>query len=154
LTPEQIADFKESFDAFDRNNDGTISRRELHSLLHTVGHKVKHEGFESMLSQYDTDQSGNIDFDEFLSLAETLMKNKEQLASFRESFDTFDKNGDGSINASELKSLLRIVGEKFHAKHISETMQEFDTNKDNHIDFEEFLVLANKLVKNKAPITP
>ncbi|KAF9540565.1 phospholipid scramblase 1 [Mortierella hygrophila] len=79
---------------------------------------------------------------------------QEELASFRESFDTFDKNGDGAINASELKSLLRIVGEKFHAKHISETMNEFDTNKDDHIDFAEFLVLANKIVKNKAPISP
>ncbi|KAF8947670.1 phospholipid scramblase 1 [Haplosporangium gracile] len=79
---------------------------------------------------------------------------QDELASFRESFDTFDRNGDGAINASELRSLLRIVGEKFHAKHISETMQEFDTNKDDHIDFEEFLALANKIVKNRAPITP
>ncbi|KAG0318244.1 phospholipid scramblase 1 [Linnemannia gamsii] len=79
---------------------------------------------------------------------------QEELTSFKESFDTFDKNGDGAISASELKSLLRIVGEKFHAKHISETMQLYDTNKDNQIDFEEFLVLVNKIVKNKAPISP
>ncbi|KAF9298708.1 hypothetical protein BGZ88_005180 [Linnemannia elongata] len=76
LTPAQISDLKESFDTFDRNNDGTISRRELHSLLHTVGHKVNAKGLENMLSQYDADQSGNIDFDEFLSLADTLIKNK------------------------------------------------------------------------------
>ncbi|KAF9125231.1 phospholipid scramblase 1 [Mortierella sp. 14UC] len=79
---------------------------------------------------------------------------EEQLAALKESFDTFDKNGDGAINASELRSLLRIVGEKFHSKHISETMLEFDTNNDDHIDFKEFLVLANKIVKNKGPISP
>ncbi|KAG0282231.1 calmodulin-like 3 [Linnemannia gamsii] len=77
-----------------------------------------------------------------------------QLVAFKESFDTFDKNGDGAINASELKSLLRIVGEKFNTKHISQTMQEFDANKDNQIDFEEFLVLVNKITKHKGPISP
>lgn len=76
LTPAQIKDLQESFDTFDRNNDGTISRRELHSLLHTVGHKVNAKGLETMLTQYDADKSGNIDFKEFLSLAAPLIKNK------------------------------------------------------------------------------
>ncbi|KAF9334105.1 hypothetical protein BGZ91_010995 [Linnemannia elongata] len=76
LTPAQVSDLKESFDTFDRNNDGTISRRELHSLLHTVGHKVNATGLENMLSEYDVDKSGNIDFKEFLTLANTLIKNK------------------------------------------------------------------------------
>ncbi|KAG0318243.1 Calmodulin-like protein 5 [Linnemannia gamsii] len=76
LTPQQVADLKDSFNTFDRNNDGTISRRELHSLLHTVGHKVNAKGLENMLTQYDVDKSGNIDFDEFLVLAEPLIKNK------------------------------------------------------------------------------
>ncbi|KAF9096734.1 phospholipid scramblase 1 [Mortierella sp. AD031] len=87
-------------------------------------------------------------------MSATTNFNEEELASFKESFDMFDKNGDGAINASELRSLLRLVGEKFHAKSIAETMQEFDTNNDNHIDFEEFLVLATKIVKNKGPISP
>ncbi|KAF9926252.1 hypothetical protein FBU30_004147 [Linnemannia zychae] len=162
LSATQISDLKESFDTFDRNNDGTISRRELHSLLYTVGHKVNAQGLELLLTEYDTDKSGNIDFEEFLSLAQRLIKNKssvtqftqEELASFKESFETFDKDGNGAINASELRSLLRIVGEKYQSKHIVETMKEFDTNKDDQIDFSEFLVLANKLIKNRAPTNP
>ncbi|KAF9540566.1 Calmodulin-like protein 5, partial [Mortierella hygrophila] len=76
FTPAETADLKESFNAFDRNNDGTISRRELHLLLHTVGHKVNATGLETLLAKYDADQSGNIDFEEFLALAGTLIKNK------------------------------------------------------------------------------
>ncbi|KAF8939001.1 calmodulin [Dissophora ornata] len=74
----------------------------------------------------------------------------EELASYKESFNAFDRNGDGSINASELRSLLRLVGEKAHATVVTSTMQEFDTNNDQHIDFEEFLLLASKLIKNKS----
>ncbi|KAF8939000.1 hypothetical protein EDD21DRAFT_389607 [Dissophora ornata] len=76
FSTQQVADLKESFDTFDRNGDGTISRRELHSLLHTVGHKVNASGLENLLTTYDSDQSGTIDFDEFLNLAEILIKNK------------------------------------------------------------------------------
>ncbi|KAF8947671.1 translation elongation factor EF1B gamma [Haplosporangium gracile] len=76
LTPTQVSDLKESFDTFDRNNDGTISRRELHSLLHTVGHKVNAKGLENMLTEYDADKNGTIDFEEFLNLAGPLIKNK------------------------------------------------------------------------------
>ncbi|KAG0282230.1 hypothetical protein BGZ96_000724 [Linnemannia gamsii] len=76
LTPAQIQDLQESFNTFDRNNDGTISRRELHSLLHTVGHKVNAQGLENLLTKYDTDKSGTIDFKEFLSLTALLIKNK------------------------------------------------------------------------------
>ncbi|KAG0376974.1 Allograft inflammatory factor 1-like [Mortierella sp. AD032] len=77
---------------------------------------------------------------------------QEQIASFKESFDTFDQNHDGTINATELRSLLRIVGENNNSKDVSKAMQEFDTNKDNHIDFDEFLVLVSKIAKNKVPI--
>ncbi|KAG0031098.1 hypothetical protein BGZ81_001765 [Podila clonocystis] len=76
LTEQQKADFKESFEAFDRNSDGTINRRELHALLHTVGHKVDASGLENLLTEHDTNSNGTIDLDEFMQLAGRLMKNK------------------------------------------------------------------------------
>jgi len=76
LTEQQIADLKESFNAFDRNADKTINRRELHALLHTVGHKVNASGLEDLLAEYDTDKNGTIDFDEFVQLTNKLIKHK------------------------------------------------------------------------------
>lgn len=76
MTEQEKADFKESFEAFDRNKDGTINRRELHALLHTVGHKVNASGLEDLLTKYDVDSNGTIDLDEFLQLAGRLMKHK------------------------------------------------------------------------------
>ncbi|KAF9409676.1 calmodulin-like 3 [Podila epigama] len=76
FTEQQIADLKESFEAFDRNSDSTINRRELHSLLHTVGHKLNAEGLENLLTEYDADKNGSIDFTEFVHLAQKLIKNR------------------------------------------------------------------------------
>ncbi|KAF9217821.1 hypothetical protein CPC16_000089 [Podila verticillata] len=76
LTEQQISDLKTSFDAFDRNSDNTINRRELHALLHTVGHKVNASGLEDLLTKYDVDKNGSIDFDEFIELTDKLIKHK------------------------------------------------------------------------------
>ncbi|KAG0371139.1 hypothetical protein BGZ54_010113 [Gamsiella multidivaricata] len=75
----------------------------------------------------------------------------EEIAGFKESFNVFDRDGNGAINASELRSLLKLVGEKFHTTSVAHTLKEFDTNNDQHIDFDEFLVMADKLIKNKSP---
>ncbi|KAG0087016.1 hypothetical protein BGZ93_006622 [Podila epicladia] len=80
LTDQQIADLKESFEVFDRNNDGSINRRELHALLHTVGHKVNADGLENLLTEYDADSNGTIDFEEFVQLTDRLIKNKVKSA--------------------------------------------------------------------------
>ncbi|KAF9199595.1 hypothetical protein BGZ49_010271, partial [Haplosporangium sp. Z 27] len=157
FSQEEIADLKESFETFDRNGDGSISRRELHALLHIVGHKTNASNLEQYLAKYDTDQSGTIDFDEFLGLANNLIKNKlpdydlteEQIKEFKESFDSFDRNGDGSINVSELRSLLKLVGKDSSKASVESAMAEFDTNKDQHIDFDEFLALVDKFMTNK-----
>ncbi|KAF9535918.1 hypothetical protein EC957_001450, partial [Mortierella hygrophila] len=76
FTTAEISVIKESFNAVDSNNDGIIPRSELHSLLHTVGHKLNATGLENLLAKYDADKSGSIDFQGFLSLAATLIKNK------------------------------------------------------------------------------
>ncbi|KAG0309589.1 hypothetical protein BGZ99_000829 [Dissophora globulifera] len=74
-----------------------------------------------------------------------------EIAEFKESFAAFDRNGDGAINAGELRSLLKLVGEKHDHAVVAEAMSQFDTNNDKHIDFDEFLRLAATLIKNKSP---
>ncbi|KAF9431675.1 hypothetical protein BGZ76_011842 [Entomortierella beljakovae] len=76
LSEVQIADLKESFETFDRDSNGCISRTELRSLLHIVGHRVNTNGLDKLLTEYDTDESKTIDFEEFLKLSNTLMKNR------------------------------------------------------------------------------
>ncbi|KAG0269853.1 hypothetical protein BGZ95_001873 [Linnemannia exigua] len=74
------------------------------------------------------------------------------IESFRKSFDSFDRKHTGAISISDLRSLLCSINEKFGARDIDRTMMEFDTNKDNVIDYEEFLVMVNKIYRNKIPV--
>ncbi|KAF8984719.1 Calmodulin-like protein 5 [Entomortierella lignicola] len=74
---------------------------------------------------------------------------EEQITELKESFNTFDRNGDGSINVSELRPLLKLVGRDYSKASVESAMAEFDTNKDQHIDFDEFLALVDKFMTNK-----
>ncbi|KAF9919371.1 calmodulin-like 3 [Lobosporangium transversale] len=74
---------------------------------------------------------------------------EQQIACFQESFDAFDKNGDGAISPTELRSLLRVVGESYSKDAVENMIREFDTDNNRHIDFQEFLALASRLMKNK-----
>ncbi|KAG0334326.1 hypothetical protein BG000_008418 [Podila horticola] len=74
---------------------------------------------------------------------------QDELDNYKECFRIFDKDENGAINATELRALLKLVGEKVHAQSIADNMKEFDLNNDKQIDFEEFLLLVTKYIKNK-----
>ena len=63
-SPEDIREMKAAFQALDKNGDGTITISELQSGL---GHKENAETLMSLLKAADTDNSGSIDYTEFLA---------------------------------------------------------------------------------------
>merc|ERR1719440_1197918 len=54
------------FDKFDKDGRGTIDKTELGAALKSMNINVK--DFEGVIAKYDTDKSGNLNFDEFASL--------------------------------------------------------------------------------------
>jgi len=66
LTAEQIAEFREAFLVFDKDGGGTISIKELASVMRTFGENPKFVELKKMFDMVDADGSGEIDFDEFL----------------------------------------------------------------------------------------
>ncbi|KAF9987030.1 phospholipid scramblase 1 [Modicella reniformis] len=78
FTQEQLTEFQSIFNNFDKDNDGSISRTELPSFLALVGNKIKNNALDQYLETYDKDKSGTISFDEFVVLADKLIKNKTQ----------------------------------------------------------------------------
>ncbi|KAG0376973.1 Calmodulin-like protein 5 [Mortierella sp. AD032] len=73
----------------------------------------------------------------------------EQLLDLQESFSAFDRNGDGTINKSELRGLLHTVGHKVDSEGLASLLKEFDNDQSEAIDFQEFVALADRITKNK-----
>lgn len=59
----------------------------------------------------------------------------------RQVFDRFDKDKDGKISKGEYKAILRAIGRDESEREVSKIFQVADSNKDEHIDFKEFMAL-------------
>lgn len=73
--------------------------------------------------------------------------NDQKIAECREVFDLFDKDKDGSISTAELDEILRALGANPTPSEIQEMINEVDTDGSGKIEFQEFLDLFSKKLK-------
>ena len=139
LTEEQIAEFKEAFQIFDKNGDGSITTKELGTVMRSLGQSPSEEELQNMISEVDADQSGSIDFKEFLNIMAKKMKETDTEEELIEAFKVFDKDGNGLISAHELRFVMTTAGEKLSEDEIDEMIREADIDGDGYIDYEEFV---------------
>ncbi|KAL0482587.1 calmodulin [Acrasis kona] len=85
---------------------------------------------------------------------------EEQVSIAREKFNLHDKDKSNDIDISELKSVLEAttnskISEGIFNRYVTQQLSTFDKNNDNKINFEEFLVLYDKIFQSGAlPIAP
>ena len=95
LTEEQIAEFKEAFSLFDKDGDGTITTKELGTVMRSLGQNPTEAELQDMINEVDADGNGTIDFPEFLTMMARKMKDTDSEEEIREAFRVFDKDGNG-----------------------------------------------------------
>ncbi|CAF4906077.1 unnamed protein product [Rotaria socialis] len=61
-----------------------------------------------LVGSADEDHSGGIDMREFISIMTTSVNPQDLEEELRQTFQTFDKDGSGTINANELKRFVRL----------------------------------------------
>lgn len=146
----------------DSDGDGSLSYNEIQAAekeLKEFG--LKFSKWQDVLKQCDLDGDGRIDFHEFFTAA----VNKQKVATRQNlayAFNTFDTNGDGTIDIDEFKQALPSTrgAQSTLAKSMSsqgsfstqqtrdideqenqrwhEIIAEVDTNGDGVVSFEEF----------------
>lgn len=65
----------------------------------------------------------------------------EHLAECHQAFSLFDKNGDGSISASELGSVMRALGSNPSEEDVAGLISRLDIDGNGTIEFNEFMAL-------------
>merc|ERR1739840_77486 len=84
LTEEQIAEFKEAFSLFDKDGDGTITTKELGTVMRSLGQNPKEEELTDMINEIDEDGNGTVDFEEFLVMMAKKMNVADSEEELRE----------------------------------------------------------------------
>mmetsp|Transcript_16060 Transcript_16060/g.17835 ORF Transcript_16060/g.17835 Transcript_16060/m.17835 type:complete len:192 (-) Transcript_16060:69-644(-) len=138
LTEEQKAEFREAFNLFDKDCDGSITTKELGTVMRSLGQKPTDSQLVDMINEVDVDGDGQIDFEEFLEMMAKKMKDVDTDHEIREAFNVFDKDGNGYIDASELRSVMLSLGEKLSDEEVNQMIKEADNDGDGKVDFQEF----------------
>ncbi|GFV67462.1 calmodulin [Trichonephila clavipes] len=149
LTEEQIAEFKEAFSLFDKDGDGTITTKELGTVMRSLGQNPTEAELQDMINEVDADGNGTIDFPEFLTMMARKMKDTDSEEEIREAFRVFDKDGNGFISAAELRHVMTNLGEKLTDEEVDEMIREADIDGDGQVNYEEFVtMMTSKQRKN------
>lgn len=72
----------------------------------------------------------------------------EVLDEYREAFSLFDEDGDKFITTRELANVFRSLGQNPNDDHIAEMIKDADRDGDGTVDFEEFLGMMLKSLRN------
>ncbi|XP_031099543.1 calmodulin-like protein 2 [Ipomoea triloba] len=67
MTDDQMAEFKAAFSLFDKDGDGCITRKELGTMMRSLGENPSEADLQDMINEVDADGNGTIDFSEFLN---------------------------------------------------------------------------------------
>ncbi|KIJ98372.1 hypothetical protein K443DRAFT_680798 [Laccaria amethystina LaAM-08-1] len=138
LSKEQVDSYKEAFSLFDKDGDGTITTKELGVVMRSLGQNPTEAELQDMVNEVDRDGNGTIDFEEFLDMMSRNSIDENAEEEMRQAFLVFDKDGSGSISKSELKQVMRSLGEYLTDQEVEEMIREADGDGDGEIDFQEF----------------
>jgi len=142
LSPKQIREIRDAFALIDQDNDGEISSQEILNVMRNLGRNPTEDEVQQMINEADEDESGSIDFEEFLHLMAKKMLKEEDDNEVRDAYVAFDRNADGAIPLEELSMVFRTLG--VSDEEIDLMMTEADINGDGEIDFEEFAALMTR----------
>ena len=143
ISHEELKTLKEDFLTIDTNGDGKISKNELlHQYLKTMDQEEANQIVEKIMKEVDIDQSGDIDYTEFLTGCMNF-NNYNSKKILEAAFAIFDKDGSGDISVNEIKAVLG-TGNKMNNEMWNEIITEVDQNGDGVIDLKEFIQLMTK----------
>ena len=138
LSDFQIEEFRDAFRVFDSDGSGNIDKQELKRLMASVGQIPDDDELNEMVRIADADGSGEVDFYEFVALMAHKMADPSNTDAVSAAFQLFDNDGDGKLNATELRNIMMNVGEPATWEDINALLTQVDVNSDGVIDLGEF----------------
>lgn len=154
FTQEELARYREVFESFDSNGDGKITLTEMYRALQLLQRGVPLDTLESIFRWLDKDNSGALEWPEFIrwlseseDSAEATREeeqqvqhpafSQEQVSRYRGLFNELDRDGDGRVDAQELRTLFLRAGETVTEEEVREFIQR--VSPDGRFNFAQFL---------------
>ena len=139
LTNEQIIEFREAFQAFDKDGSGSITTKELGTVMRSLGQNLNESEIREIIDEVDEDKNGTIDFHEFLSLMARKMKILDKEDELLDAFKILDVDGTGKISKYQLRYIILSTETGFTGDDIEELIKKTEIDDDGNIDLHDFI---------------
>ena len=141
FSENEIKEMKSKFGMFDTDGSGTICIKELGRLLRYLGYNPSEADIKDIMSSIDKDDTGQIEFLEFVDLMTTKLvkKKKTNDAELERAFHVLDKSKKGFILCAKMNEIVTTLGEKLSVDEANQLISDLDINKDGKITNEEFM---------------
>mmetsp|Transcript_18575 Transcript_18575/g.37965 ORF Transcript_18575/g.37965 Transcript_18575/m.37965 type:complete len:720 (+) Transcript_18575:528-2687(+) len=161
------------FEDLDRNGNGKISKREFKNGLRDMGFKFKTTEIDDLMDYLDTDDDGQIDFEEYEKLLgiekdedggdsddgsdetdspysmlmEKVVSALERGRDVLEAFEFFDSRNAGEISKDDFKEGLAKLKIKANGKAIGQAFSKFKGRRAGKIMYKDFVRAVEKKTK-------
>ena len=140
---EELEEYKDAFNLFDKDGKGYITRKEFGKALKNLGQTVSAEDLDKIMLELDSDGSGQIEFPEFVTYMQKtkVTEEVEDEDEIIKAFMNFDKDNKNYITCREFKYVLCSLGKdnKFTDEEAEELFKEADLDKDGKLQYREFV---------------
>ncbi|WP_200850205.1 EF-hand domain-containing protein, partial [Klebsiella pneumoniae] len=112
------------------------------TILGMLGHQVSDDALKEIIDEVDVDGSGELEIEEFVTLASRFMVEEDAEAmqqELKEAFRLYDKEGNGYITTGVLREILRELDDKISAEELDMMIEEIDSDGSGTVDFDEFM---------------
>ena len=135
-TNQDVIELQNAFTKLDSNKDGKISREELEQGFEEVFNQTATiKDIDAILKLADTDGSGFLEYDEFISAAmnpKKLFSKKNLMKAFK----LFDTDSSGTISVREIRD---AIGPSLASDAVwQKLMKSADADGSGEIDLQEF----------------
>jgi Ca2+-binding EF-hand superfamily protein len=100
--------------------------------------KANDHELKQLMQQMDTDNSGEIDFEEFKNVMGASFFKKHSKQDLQAAFKKFDADNSGYITSDELNHILSRMGRHLSKNEIEAMVKSIDSSGDGKISFDEF----------------
>jgi calmodulin len=139
IPEDRRKEYKDAFEMFDKDKDGTITTKELANVMRSLNHDPTEDELNEMIAEVDLDGNGEIDFEEFVTLMNRRSKETDTEEEVLNAFKVFDKEGNGLISVTELRHIMITLGDQLNEDEVDELLREADSDGDGFINYEEFI---------------
>jgi Ca2+-binding EF-hand superfamily protein len=140
FTPEQIAEYKETFEIFDRDSDGKVTHQELEALINAAGFPPGENELDRLCSRIDKLGTGKFDFDEFLQIAEYFYKQMNMEQILTSCFQVFFGD-DKRVKVDITRDILMNYGNPLTDAELKQLFWNLDPEGDDLYEVSELIKL-------------